>query len=88
MFVSKRGGGEVYVKKPTDAARPRGCWTVKQKNLLCVVPATIKFCPIIAHKSHPCRAVLGRALSLLVSLAVACDAQTPSLSHANLADAS
>ena len=64
----------VKVKAPAGAARPRGYWTIKQKSLLLSVPAIAKFRPIIAHHLHPCRAVLrriGRALSLLVALAVA-----------------
>ena len=72
-FVEDRGGGKLFLKKPSEATRPRGYWTIKQKSLLSQIPAIIKFRPIIAHNAHPCRAVLrriGRALSLLVSLAV------------------
>ena len=70
----KGSGVSVKVKAPAGAARPRGYWTIKQKSLLLSVPAIAKFRPIIAHHLHPCRAVLrriGRALSLLVALAVA-----------------
>ena len=72
-FVQERGGGKLFLRKPPEATRPRGYWTIKQKSLLSQVPPVLKFRPIIAHNAHPCRAVLrkiGRALSLLVSLAV------------------
>ena len=69
----KECGVNVKVKAPAGAARPRGYWTIKQKSLLLQDPAVAKFRPIIAHHLHPCRAILrriGRALSLLVALAV------------------
>ena len=52
---------------------PRGYWTIKQKPLLLSMPAIATFRPIIAHRLHPCRAVLRRigwSLSLPVALAI------------------
>ena len=71
-FVLVKCGQRIKDRAPSNARRPTGYFTIKQKSLLLQSPPIIKIRPIISHFFHPCRCILrrvARALSILVALA-------------------